>query len=649
MGGQVSSIKSVAGRLKKDSKRRGAGGKPGGKQLKIEILAFEAANAMSKALQLWQSLSELEILRLRTEVIKADGVLTLVSDNEALLLSLACEEKLQDLTAVACAVARLGAKCHDPALHRFEYVFADLINQDIDLRAWEFSAKEMDGKVARKMQRYISCTTALYQELEALADLEQAVKRVRDGDGGGGGGGGGQEEEETGGTTGKDAALAGLEHKVARQRQEVKRARDVSLWSRHFDKVVHLLARAVCTIFARVVAVFGSPMLGLPHFPPVPVSNGDLQHGFLLSQQLPPSYLSSDGARRLDLGSAGSSMTPDSSRSYAGLAYDLSGSPPPGFSPICWETTTTGGGLAKSVSTSSIASGVSTEAGRPSFYHNELSSGPQIMQLHRPHSSAASYSPNQQGGGSYYSHSVASSVTNFRPPNEDGSRDGGGGSSFYGGSPTPYSHALSSSRQYAGHVGGRQTNGRSNNHCGLVYHPKYRYHNAPASTLGGSALALHYANVITFIEKMVRFPHLIAPDSRDDLYQMLPTGVKTALRSRLRAIMRSYDSTRYDTGIATDWKAALEAILTWLAPLAHNMIRWQSEHNFEQQQLVARSNVLLLQTLFFADRFKTEAAITELLVGLNYVYGHEQETRAAAAVLEYSNHEEYDEYLDWRF
>eukprot|EP00246_Nothoceros_aenigmaticus_P013593 TRINITY_DN4763_c0_g1_i1.p1 TRINITY_DN4763_c0_g1~~TRINITY_DN4763_c0_g1_i1.p1 ORF type:complete len:606 (-),score=102.69 TRINITY_DN4763_c0_g1_i1:684-2501(-) len=605
MGGQVSSIKSVAGKLA-DSKRKGAKAP----KVKIGILAFEVANVMSKALQLWQSLSEHEILRLRTEVIKAEGVLSLVSDNEALLLSLACEEKLQDLTAVACAVARLGARCQEAALHRFEYVYMDLVNQDIDLRSWEFASKEMEAKV-RKMERYINSTTNLYQELEILADLEQAMKRI-------------QEDEES---AGKDA-LAGLEQKTVWQRQEIKYLRDVSLWNRTYDKVVSLLARTVCTIYGRVVCVFGSPMLGLPQFPPQPLTNGDLRYGFL-SQ---PSYMSSDGTR-LEMGS-GSDVTADSSRSCGGLGYDLSSSPPP-FSPI-WEN----GGGAKSLSMSSVASRVSTEV-RPSFYQNDLSSGPQITQ----HRHSTSYSPNFQN--SHYSHSVASSSARGQ-----GEMSRAGGGSFQGSSPAPYySHALSSSRQYYG-GGGRRVSGvggGGGRKQGMIFHPKHRHRNAPSSTLGGSALALHYANVIIIIEKMVRFPHLIAQGSRDDLYQMLPNSVRSTLRSRLRAIMRCYDSTRYDSGIATDWKTALETILGWLAPLAHNMIRWQSEHNFEQQQMVARTNVLLLQTLFFADRLKAEAAVTELLVGLNYVYGHEQETRAAAAVLEYSNHEEYDEYLDWRF
>jgi hypothetical protein len=82
------------------------------------------------------------------------------------------------------------------------------------------------------------------------------------------------------------------------------------------------------------------------------------------------------------------------------------------------------------------------------------------------------------------------------------------------------------------------------------------------------------------------------------------------------------------------------------------MIRWQSEHNFEQQQVVARTNILLLQTLYFADVVKTESAITELLVGLNYIAGLEQEMKSNSMMMELDLHkqqEDSEEYLGWPF
>ncbi|XWS66753.1 hypothetical protein CRYUN_Cryun05aG0227400 [Craigia yunnanensis] len=142
--------------------------------------------------------------------------------------------------------------------------------------------------------------------------------------------------------------------------------------------------------------------------------------------------------------------------------------------------------------------------------------------------------------------------------------------------------------------------------------------NAPTSTLGDDALSLRYANMIILIEKLVSSPHLIGLDARDDLYNMLPTTMRNALRVKLKSYAKTLGSFIYDASLAAEWSLALVRILEWLAPLAHNMIRWQSERNFEEH-VVSRSNVLLVQTLHFANRPKTEAAITELLVGLNYV------------------------------
>ncbi|KAJ8771405.1 hypothetical protein K2173_026582 [Erythroxylum novogranatense] len=152
--------------------------------------------------------------------------------------------------------------------------------------------------------------------------------------------------------------------------------------------------------------------------------------------------------------------------------------------------------------------------------------------------------------------------------------------------------------------------------------------NPPPTTLGAAALALHYANLILVMEKMIKSPQLVGVDARDDLYAMLPSSIRSMLRARLKGVGFSAS----DPVLAGEWSDALGRILNWLSPLAHNMIRWQSERNFEQQQqnLVPKTNVLLLQTLFFANKEKTEAAITELLVGLNYIWRFEREMTAKA-------------------
>lgn len=148
----------------------------------------------------------------------------------------------------------------------------------------------------------------------------------------------------------------------------------------------------------------------------------------------------------------------------------------------------------------------------------------------------------------------------------------------------------------------------------------------PTSTLGASGLAIHYANLIIVMEKMIKSPQLVGIDARDDLYSMLPNSVRCSLRARLKGVGFSAS----DPVLAGEWRVALVKILGWLSPLAHNMIKWQNERSFEQQNLVPKTNVLLLQTLFFANKDKTEAAITELLVGLNYIWRFEREMTAKA-------------------
>ncbi|KAJ4953241.1 hypothetical protein NE237_030073 [Protea cynaroides] len=154
----------------------------------------------------------------------------------------------------------------------------------------------------------------------------------------------------------------------------------------------------------------------------------------------------------------------------------------------------------------------------------------------------------------------------------------------------------------------------------------------PSSTLGAAALALHCANLIIVLEKMIRSPQLVGVDARDDLYAMLPTGIRVLLRDRLRGV----GFWASDPVLAAEWRDALSRIMGWLSPLAHNMILWQSERSFEQQNLIPKTNVLLLQTLYFANQAKTEAAITELLVGLNYIWRFEREMNTRA-LLECSN------------
>ncbi|KAF7076501.1 hypothetical protein CFC21_081139 [Triticum aestivum] len=166
----------------------------------------------------------------------------------------------------------------------------------------------------------------------------------------------------------------------------------------------------------------------------------------------------------------------------------------------------------------------------------------------------------------------------------------------------------------------------------------------PAGTLGAAALAPRYAGLVISIERMARSPQrLVGPDERDELYGMLTASVRAQLRARLRGAVAEADA-----GLAGEWRAALGGILEWLAPMAHATVRWQAERSFEQRKTTSTSsttdiarlpprhggggggNTFLLQTLQFADRDKVEAAVAELLVGLNYVWRFEKEMSCRA-------------------
>jgi hypothetical protein len=80
--------------------------------------------------------------------------------------------------------------------------------------------------------------------------------------------------------------------------------------------------------------------------------------------------------------------------------------------------------------------------------------------------------------------------------------------------------------------------------------------------------------------------------------------------------------------------------------MAHDTMRLQAERNFEQQQqIVLKGNVMLLWTLYFADREKTEAVICELLVKLNYICRYEQQQNS---LLDCSSSINFDDRMEWQ-
>ncbi|XP_008801297.2 uncharacterized protein LOC103715458 [Phoenix dactylifera] len=507
----------------------------------VRILSFEVANAMSRAVNLYRSLSDSEIARLCSQTLASPAVRLLVSTNDSYILALALAEKLDDLNRVAAVASRLGRRCSHHALLGFEHVYSDLLAGRIDPAGLGFLSKDMDGTV-RKMERFVSSTATLYIELEVLTQLEQSAKKFPP-------------------TPVHDETRRAVEQKIQGQRHDVRHLRDASLWNQTYDKVVLLLARAVCTIYSRIRHAFGESVLGLDCL----VSDQSRQ----LSGQIIPS-----GHRTIHSGL----LRSDASDGKSGQ----------------------------------IPSQIGAEADSGINFRREG------LRFRCGASAGRLFTECLNLGGSA---SWKDSDEHF--DNESClSRAATGASVPFSGEQGP---------NKSGKIG------RSR------FGPKSRLTAlAPPSTVGGSALALHYANIIIIIEKFLCYPHLVGEEARDDLYQMLPSSLRLALRRNLKSCVKNLAI--YDAPLAHDWKEALEKILSWLAPMAHNMIRWQTERNFEQQQIVLRTNVLLLETLYFADREKTEAAICELLVGLNYICRYEQQQNA---LLDCRSSLDPDDCMEW--
>ncbi|MCL7043778.1 hypothetical protein MKW94_029832 [Papaver nudicaule] len=601
MGNQVSNNLKSALLLDPTSKKKNNNNnkKPEQKET-IGILSFEVANIMSKTVLLHKSLTDQEISRLKNEILNSEGVKTLVSSDELYLIELVIAEKLDDLNHVASVISRLGKKCTESALQGFEHVYADIMTGDIDVKELGFLVKDMDGMI-RKMERFVNATSSLYNEMQVLNELEQASKKFQ--------------------LTQHEETRRAYEQKLIWQGQDVRHLRDISLWNQTYDKIVALLVRTVCTIYARICAVFGDS-----------VSRSDVFN------------LSTLGSEFSFGGAGGGSVSPSIQGQTGPFLSRLSGSRHSQMihdplQPVSRKTSVQNSGQIKRVPVEKKGTNsrsAPTKPGAPTFspeYANfpcGSSPGRLFMDCLSLSSSASAEldgevenvcQNNDQALGIH-----SGSISGLR-------RD----QAYFSGCSSQVEFGVPSNGDQ------RQPKFNMTNRAQFVSKSRLTV-NAPPSTIGGSALALHYANVIIVIEKFLRYPHLVGEEARDDLYQMLPKSLRKSLKTNLKSYFKNM--TIYDAPLAHDWKEKLDKTLAWFSPLAHNMIRWQTERNLEQQQIITRTNVLLLQTLYFADREKTEAAICQLLVGLNYIcrYEHQQN-----ALLDCASSFDFDECVDWRW
>uniref|UniRef100_A0ACD5XYW0 Uncharacterized protein n=1 Tax=Avena sativa TaxID=4498 RepID=A0ACD5XYW0_AVESA len=529
---------------------------------KVGMLAFEVAALMSRAASLWRALQDDQVARLRWEGVRLEGVRRLVADDDDALLALALAEMAGACGDLSGAVTRLSGRCADPLLRRFDELFAGLVagGTRADPHGLRYAAaKKMDRK-ARKMQRLVAATGLLCQELDVLAELEQAARLRR-----------------------VEFAPGEAARRVARQKQEVDRLRAASLCNRSLDYAVRLLGRSVFTIVARIIEVFG----------------------------LQPKNVAMDG---YTMASLGAQLSFSWSNSFVGTTNSL----------VYPSDFTVDTHLQRSTSAIKSANG---------DVRGFLLSGSQSLRQPKwkvPGKHligcmvGGSNSPPMEGWV-HFDHDLPLSFSDVSSNTDDFS----------------VSYQFPDSDHHHANAKLSTSVFESSSHDVMA--------NAPVTTLGAAALASHYANLVVFAEKLAISPRHICPDERDALYGMLTERIRASLRARLRrpSAAAKKKNTPCDRVLAAEWADTVQGILEWLGPVAHNTVRWRSERSFEQRNVGSGTSVLLMQTLHFADQEKTEAAITELLVGLNYMWRYGTEL-SAKAKLELAGGDVYHDCADHR-
>ncbi|KAF8779422.1 hypothetical protein HU200_002692 [Digitaria exilis] len=141
--------------------------------------------------------------------------------------------------------------------------------------------------------------------------------------------------------------------------------------------------------------------------------------------------------------------------------------------------------------------------------------------------------------------------------------------------------------------------------------------------LGPAGLALHYASIINQIDNLVSRPCAMPPNARDTLYHGLPPTVKSSLRSKLQSFELKEELT------APQIKAEMEKTLRWLVPFASNTTKayhgfgwvgeWANTGSELNCKLSGQMDTTRIETLYHAEKEKTDALILELVVWLHHL------------------------------
>ncbi|GMY10214.1 putative ribulose bisphosphate carboxylase/oxygenase activase 1, chloroplastic-like isoform X1 [Fagus crenata] len=185
------------------------------------------------------------MFKLRKEIIRSKGVTYLNSKDEGFLLNLAYSERLEDLNQAAITVSRLGQKCSDFGLNRFDIIYNDLKHGIIDRGKLEFGRRNVH-KIIERMKKSIYSIANLHAALENLANLAELESSER--------------KLEWWKNTLGPKQMSNLEYvkeKIAFQNKQVQHYREILLWNQGFDKNIEHMARIVCIIYAQICSIFG--------------------------------------------------------------------------------------------------------------------------------------------------------------------------------------------------------------------------------------------------------------------------------------------------------------------------------------------------------------------------------------------------------
>lgn len=208
----------------------------------LGILAFDAAKTMCRLISLYKSLTDDSIAALKNHAVKSKGVAYLNSNDESFLLNLARSERLEDLNAAIITVLHLGQRCTDTTLGSFGLIYTATATTDNLL---EFKTRNVQ-KMIEKMEKLVSSTWNLHDAMESLSETEASEKKI-------------QRLKSAGiqyGGAKPNNNMDNFKERIKFKQKKVRYYKEISLWNLTFDKAVHLMARIVCIIYARIFYVF---------------------------------------------------------------------------------------------------------------------------------------------------------------------------------------------------------------------------------------------------------------------------------------------------------------------------------------------------------------------------------------------------------